>query len=90
MSKHIPIGLFKGIDIYGMPGSISFFYNDGSKEYGWYQWGLQTCWDREKQEEVRNEGWFVPSVVRPATFIPSSEFEFLVLTGKEFKVPNGT
>lgn len=87
MSEHLPIGLYKGPDEFS--GEIVFIYNAGG-EYGWSQWGPHHLWDRRGCEYIQKVGWFLPALIRWITLTPSNELEFLVLTGKEFKVPDGT
>ena len=76
VSKQFPTGLYKGVDAFD-DKTIVFIYNNNDKTYGWHQYGAA-------------EGWFVPAIVKWASLIPSNELEFLVLTGKEFKKPDGT
>ena len=88
VSKQFPTGLYKGVDAFD-DKTIVFIYNNNDKTYGWHQYGDSMLWSDEGRWKTA-EGWFVPAIVKWASLIPSNELEFLVLTGKEFKKPDGT
>jgi len=84
VSESLPIGLYKGVST--LTGTYAMFYNEGGT-YGWYEYGEYVKW--ADGEPKWSKGWFQPAVVRWIDLTPTSEFEFLILTGKEFKKPNG-
>lgn len=83
MSEKLPVGLYKGIST--STGEYAPLYNKGG-EYGWLEYGQYCHW--QDGAPKWSTGWFKPAIVRWADLISCNELEFLVMTGREFRVPD--